>query len=1032
MKILHLTDFHYSNKEKIELIQKRLVRSLTKAIKGQKVDFIFFTGDLVLQGGNEKDFENASKIFLEVVEAELGIERTNIFIAPGNHDVNRGKELDDVKKAIDSIKTNEELDEYVTKNDKNSLKASLINLDTYFTFLNEFYQKHLEDFKDKIIDKMYTTHVREMGGKKIGITVINSAWRCFSSKTDYGRLLFPIHYMRKAYEEVKDCDVKILMMHHPLNDFNNWNSFSLEDIIHKDYHLMFSGHTHKNKNTIQLTSGVGIYHCSSSATLSLEEYSSIGYTIIDVDLDSFELSIENYEYNKTIEEFKSLNIISGEIPIEIEKRELNKLRETLKKRYNQNLDQANKLFLSYKEKHDENDFLTLFSNPVLKSESQTTINNTNKASNYSIDTLISSKIDYLIFGKDKSGKTSILYKLLLETIINFSESKVIPLYIKCREFEKTNTDLNVLDFFRDYIELSKAKAENLIEQYHILILADNLTNDKIIESICLFKEKYKNVSIIGTCPETMYNAFATGLNARLGYQNIFIHDITRSEIRGLTVKWPNIKSDEREFVLEKINNLFNQLNIPSNYWTVSLFLWIFEKNSKANFGNNFQLIELYIDNLLDKQNFVLVERYKIDFDDLKEYLAEFAFELVKHHHLNYYQISYDDWVLFTSEFKKRNQKFVINTKELIDLILEKDIVKKEINDKYTFRLNGVFEYFVGMYLAIDETERNEIIEDNHFYLSFANEFEICAGFIKDNKDFVNRIFKKTQEIFKPLNSGYNFSNIDSHLISKIENKLNIDLGLGKMMREKLGKPLPLESQDEFMESVSPSNDRMSEVKQKKFYNEIEAVTDNYEKALYILARVFRNSKIRNNEEFNNQVLDYILNSSCTLGFALMDELEGNKLDLIDEKTTEDELLKLITTFIPLMTQLFFYDSVVQSNLENILKNKIESLENDDNDESQFKLLILYFSLIDLDIKEHEHLIPKIISSLNLAILKNSSLMKLYLYLSLKVNGNKILAKKIEGYIRTQEFEIDSSSKRLSEIDSRIASTKKEHLKKNHH
>src|SRR5690606_2869783 len=144
-------------------------------------------------------------------------------------------------------------------------------------------------------------------------------------------------------------------------------------------------------------------------------------------------------------------------------------------------------------------------------------------------------------------------------------------------------------------------------KYHLRILLDNYKESEflIAKPIADFVKAHPAVSIIATVSETLLNSFGTNQNQLLSFKNVFLHDITRKEIRLLTEKWPNLSSANREILLEKIQVVFKQLNIPSNYWTVSLFIWIFEKNSNMNLGSNFQLIELYIDNLLDKDNFIL-------------------------------------------------------------------------------------------------------------------------------------------------------------------------------------------------------------------------------------------------------------------------------------------------------------------------------------------------------------------------------------------------------------------------------------------
>jgi predicted phosphodiesterase len=1025
IRILHLTDFHYSNEKKAIPNQNRLVDALVKSLEEEKnkIDFLFFTGDLVDSGNSYDTFIKAKETLIDSVANFLNINKSNIFICAGNHDVNRGRELDDIKDSLSKIKDNDELDDYVLKQDGRSLKASLENFDNYDAFQKEFYKQEKED----LIDPLYSIHKRSKDETTITITTINSAWRAIDSKTDSGNLLYPVHYLKSAFESIKGDKnaLNILLLHHPLSDFKYWNFQALEDIIFKDYHLMFSGHSHKKRDTIHIVPEIGMYSCTSPATLSSDGKSKIGYSIIEIDLEDYKLQIENKLYQTDENEFYSSKTLNGQIPISEKKQVENKFRSTIRKRFNEELEKANEIFLSYSDKKDNSNFLSLFTDPIIDENSMTHIGKTtSKSKKISINDLINSTNNHILFGKDKSGKTAILYKILLETLNHFSNINTLPIYINCKDLIKSDTDIDIIKAIRNFYELSTNDAENLCKTYHIKILLDNFNeNEKfILNPLNNYISKYKNASIIATAEETLINGFSNKTINGTNFNNNFIWDIGRTEIRTLTNKWPSLTAESKEVLLEKIHKVFTQLNIPSNYWTVSLFIWIFEKNSDASFRNNFQLIELYIDNLLDKESFVSKESiYKIDFEDFKNYLGELAHHLVSKFNENNYVITYSDIITFTSDYKKRNRKFVIDVKDIVDIIIEKGILRKIDGDSFTFRLNGVFEYFLAFYMKDNTKFRNEVIEDGHFYLSFGNEFEICAGFNSRDKKFVKKIYNKTKEIFLPVNSLYNFDKIDDQFKLLIQDTLKIDLRLPEFLKENI-KPISLENQDVIFEEILGDNNKIAEVKQKKFYEKIEPNSENLEKSLFILARVFRNSKFKD-LNLEDEIFDYILNSSCVLGFKLMDEIEENKLSYINEKTTEEDLMRLLTQFVPIVVQTFFYDALVQNNLETILLEKINELKKKSKD-NQFKLMILYFSLIDLNLKQNSKYIDEVIELLNLGVLKQTSLIKLYIYLALKVNGNKVLEEKIKASIKTQELKIDSDKKKVGLIEQKISNASK--------
>jgi hypothetical protein len=236
-----------------------------------------------------------------------------------------------------------------------------------------------------------------------------------------------------------------------------------------------------------------------------------------------------------------------------------------------------------------------------------------------------------------------------------------------------------------------------------------------------------------------------------------------------------------------------------------------------------------------------------------------------------------------------------------------------------------------------------------------------------------------------------------------------------------------EQQDTILESLAPSGQRISDVKPKRYYNEITSNSDDLENALYILGRVYRNSKLKRQDDFNDKVFDFILNSTCTFSLSLIEEISSQNVSEIDENISEEDLIKLLTQFLPIVAQTFFFDMSIQANLEIVLKEKIEELSKNKKG-NELRLLILYFSLIDLDLKNHVNLIDKIIDLIDIPILKQTTVFKLYLYLSFKCNGNKSLQMKIEKLIKKQELKIDSSQN-MGAIEQRIKAIEKSSKKK---
>ena len=90
---LHLSDWH----QKATDFDRKVVRdALLKDLRNRaridpklkSVDFILFTGDLAFSG-KDSEYKLAAFQFLEPVLRAVGVKKENLFLIPGNHDLDR-------------------------------------------------------------------------------------------------------------------------------------------------------------------------------------------------------------------------------------------------------------------------------------------------------------------------------------------------------------------------------------------------------------------------------------------------------------------------------------------------------------------------------------------------------------------------------------------------------------------------------------------------------------------------------------------------------------------------------------------------------------------------------------------------------------------------------------------------------------------------------------------------------------------------------------------------------------------------------
>lgn len=237
-QILHISDLHINKED--DFNRNVVLNPLIERIeKDRKLDFnpeiVVVTGDIAYKGKSSGYAE--AKKFLDILLSALSLKDGQLFIVPGNHDVDRRKlskglvprysEMEDLNDDIG----NEELREDLFK-----------GLENYFWFVEEHY-KHLKSEHPKLVPfvEAYPAKCR----KKIGLVGLNSAWMCRKSTLDEGRIAIGEQQIVKATEELKKkgkCDYKIFFFHHPPKFL--WDKDRKICMRYFDNEIMLFGHAH--------------------------------------------------------------------------------------------------------------------------------------------------------------------------------------------------------------------------------------------------------------------------------------------------------------------------------------------------------------------------------------------------------------------------------------------------------------------------------------------------------------------------------------------------------------------------------------------------------------------------------------------------------------------------------------------------------------------------------------------------------------------------------------------------------------------
>ncbi len=259
---LHLSDLHACNPRHgwdARRVTDTLVDDLRR-LQGDhelRPDLLFFTGDAAfgrIGGEGEKTVEGQLETFGAFLDAVRGafdpeIALENVFMVPGNHDVDRTLVTDDQTDWLDAQTS---LNPVLARIQAGDLhwKRIMERLGAYRSFLEERGFNHLLD-----PEADGTTHadpsrliysaVREVDGLRVGIAGFNTAWSCCRNG-ERGRLWMAGRWQQETLRPgLYEADLSIALMHHPPDWLGEFESPDFGRGLDADYRFLLHGHEHR-------------------------------------------------------------------------------------------------------------------------------------------------------------------------------------------------------------------------------------------------------------------------------------------------------------------------------------------------------------------------------------------------------------------------------------------------------------------------------------------------------------------------------------------------------------------------------------------------------------------------------------------------------------------------------------------------------------------------------------------------------------------------------------------------------------------
>lgn len=309
LKWLHFSDIHFSYENYNTKKMRHELLKFLRRIK-EEIHFIVITGDIAFQ---HKSFNADLKLFLNNILDVFELDKSNLHIVPGNHDLKRGGPRGQIVKSIqnseDSFKELEELD-------KDSYKILTKGFNKFAKFYKEFFKE------DYCMDSLH----RVIKGKNYNIIALNT---CIVSglHKEEGKLL--LHH-NKLFDLLKQQDIEnedklnIAIGHHGLMCFIDKEKRMFRNTL-SDFKIdmYLSGHFHKPEINFDNNNTNETYHFVVGSNI-VDEYAIPCFMQGEVDLSNGSAIARYYKWYEDNENWDVYSGIdrrfnNGEMEFDIDK-----------------------------------------------------------------------------------------------------------------------------------------------------------------------------------------------------------------------------------------------------------------------------------------------------------------------------------------------------------------------------------------------------------------------------------------------------------------------------------------------------------------------------------------------------------------------------------------------------------------------------------------------------------------------------------------------------------------------------------------
>ncbi len=859
LQIIHLSDFHLNSKNLSDwnsYVKKAFIDKLKSLSLDTSKLLIVCTGDQIDKGGSDyKSIQEAFNLFkTEVIDFicnELSIPIDRFLIVAGNHDIVRENDSPKIElgsreffKTYNNILSAQK--DIIDKGEREGVKRII----PYTEFEDLLYKD-----TTRYSSFLGSAFKYEINGN-VGVSCLNSAWRAYDEK-DKNHLILGEEQLYRCSEYIKDCDIKIALMHHPLDWFGLEKNI-ISSYINKDYDLLFVGHVHESSTMIQTGfTGTLFTDIASSCTSDIRSDSkafSNGFSIIDYKKSKQIIDVDCtfYKYNHANREYV-LNTDLCDNGKFVHKHQKQK-------------SSCDQVLIEKCLSYIQNEFYPFIDEHVIAQKIHIcssikdafilppiTIQD-NEEDLVTLNEICKSRQNQIFFGSYEIGKTTLIFRVVREFVDEYIQLRKIPVYLDLNEIG--NKD--IIPIIKQFLNVSTDDANRLVTDNLIVLFADNLDftelNEDKINRISRFLKDNPEIQIIATSTNDLIGVPPQNYvkKTKISFSNFFIRPLKSSHIKGLMTKWvPEEDSLKRDARLDKMVTNFCSYSLPCTAMSVSLFLWSTE-NADRKPINQAILLDIYIEIVLEKLAKENIYRATFNYKNKSMLLAYIAEQMLPSENPNY-SIDYDEYIKNIQTYLK-SVGFKYDVSRIAEYFIERKIFTKISDNQIKFTHSCFFHFFLAKRMEFNPKFKSSVLEKTTFHM-YPKEIDYYTGLSINDEETLIFVFREFVNSFNGIQNILDNCDVDRYFTYILKSEQVEHKPLVKNFQlENIKQSRPMEEQ-----KMQFYDNKLAEIPKDLIAKKIDDF--NLEKLIIIMCTVLRNSEGVENVDLKTKIYRSIIRNT---------------------------------------------------------------------------------------------------------------------------------------------------------------------------